>query len=102
MSDSVLSLKQAVNSRLGKNHLDTFYPPQFVWNDLAFLRSLPATEIQSALCELIKNVLAIVPQHYTELAALLDASADYPQEHYLRFIELCLEAKGAVMQNDPF
>lgn len=102
MSDSVLSLKQAVNSRLGKNHLGTFYTPQFVWNDLAFLRSLPASEIQSALCELIKNVLAIVPQHYAELASLLDASANYSQEHYLRFIDLCVAAKGAVMQNDPF
>ncbi len=101
MSDSVLSLKQAVNTRLGKNHLGTFYTPQFVWNDLAYLHTLPALEIQSALCELIKNVLAIVPQHYGELASLLDASGDYPETCYVRLIELCVAAKCAVMPHDP-
>src|SRR6266700_7604331 len=31
MSDSVLSLKQAVNTGQGKNHIGTFYKPQFIW-----------------------------------------------------------------------
>ncbi len=101
MSDSVLSLKQAVNSALGKNHLGTFYAPQFVWNDLAYLNWLPASEIQSALCEVIKNVLAICPQRYHELLSLLNPTGIYSPEQYLHFIELCVAAKSSVMQEDP-
>src|SRR6266700_1033088 len=63
MSDSCLSLKQGVNSEAGKNHFGQFYPPEFVWADLSYLRNLPTIDIRSALCELIKNVLAICPQH---------------------------------------
>jgi 3-dehydroquinate synthetase len=63
MSDSCLSLMQGVNSDAGKNHFGQFYAPELVWADLSYLRELPAIEIQSALCELIKNMLAICPQH---------------------------------------
>jgi len=41
MSDSCLSLKQGVNSDAGKNHFGQFYPPEFVWADLTYLRHLP-------------------------------------------------------------
>ena len=101
MSDSVLSLKQAVNTRLGKNHLGTYYAPQWVWNDLSYLRSLPRIEIQAALCELIKNVLAICPEHYARVASLLNPAAVYTEEQYVQFIELCVTAKCAVMRDDP-
>jgi 3-dehydroquinate synthetase len=101
MSDSVLSLKQAVNSPVGKNHLGTFYTPELVWCDLTYLRWLPAREIQSALCELIKNVVAISPEHYNELLSLLDPAGVYTPEQYLHFIELCIAAKCSVMHDDP-
>ncbi len=101
MSDSVLSLKQAVNTRLGKNHLGTYYAPQFVWNDLSYLQSLPRIEIRAALCELIKNVLAICPQHYARVASMLNPTAVYTEEQYVQFIELCVNAKCAVMRDDP-
>ncbi|WP_016908914.1 2-deoxy-scyllo-inosose synthase [Streptomyces xiaopingdaonensis] len=100
MSDSVLSLKQAVNSSCGKNHLGTFHAPVMVWNDLDFLRTLPADEIRSALCETIKNVLGIVPEHYDEVASLLRTDADYTPEVLGRFIDLCVDAKSAVMRSD--
>ncbi|MFI8106518.1 2-deoxy-scyllo-inosose synthase [Streptomyces sp. NPDC086023] len=100
MSDSVLSLKQAVNSSYGKNHLGTFHAPVFVWNHLDFLDSLPAAEIQSALCEMIKNVLGIVPERYDEVAALLRTDARYTPDVLSRFIDLCVDAKTRVMRND--
>ncbi|MEU8352604.1 2-deoxy-scyllo-inosose synthase [Streptomyces sp. NPDC048845] len=100
MSDSVLSLKQAVNSSVGKNHLGTFHAPVFVWNHLDFLRTLPADEIRSALCEMIKNVLGIVPDRYAEVAARLRADAEYTPEDIAFFIDLCVDAKSAVMCED--
>ncbi len=100
MSDSCLSLKQGVNSDAGKNHFGQFYPPEFVWADLTYLRELPTIEIQSALCELIKNVLAICPQHYDELASTLRQDGMYPEAQVQRFIALCIEAKCSVMGRD--
>ena len=101
MSDSVLSLKQAVNAGCGKNLLGTFYRPEFVWVDLAYLDTLPAREIRAGLCELIKNVLAIIPSRYHQVAGLLRPSADYSEPSYRRFLELSLEAKCSVMREDP-
>lgn len=101
MSDSSLSMKQAVNSRNGKNHLGTFYAPVFVWNQLEFLDSLPSEEIQSALCETIKNVLCICPERYDEVAAKLRPDGRYSSDVIVDFIELCLDAKTKVMREDP-
>jgi 3-dehydroquinate synthetase len=101
MSDSVLSLKQAVNSRLGKNHLGTFHQPVLVWNHLGFLDTLPAEEIQSALCEMIKNVLGIVPERYDDVARDLRADGQYSPQTITSFIGLCVDAKTTVMRHDP-
>ncbi len=73
MSDSVLSLKQAVNSPVGKNHLGAFHAPELVWSQLDCLATLPPPQIQAALCEAIKNIVAICPQRYDEMAARLRA-----------------------------
>ncbi len=100
MSDSCLSLKQGVNSDAGKNHFGQFYAPEFVWADLTYLRELPTIEIQSALCELIKNVLALCPQYYDELASTLRQDGMYPEAQVQRFIALCIEAKCSVMGQD--
>jgi 3-dehydroquinate synthetase len=102
MSDSVLSLKQAVNSRVGKNHVGTFHTPEFVWSNVDFLDRLPVTERQAALCEVIKNVLVIRPRDYEEVAALLEPAANLTPAQYVRVIELAIEQKSAVMANDPY
>jgi 3-dehydroquinate synthetase len=101
MSDSVLSLKQAVNSGMGKNQLGMFYTPEFVWNNLAYLESLPSDEIKGALCETIKNVLVVCPERLDELARTLDARCDYTVEDYRRIIDICVEAKCSLMYDDP-
>jgi 3-dehydroquinate synthetase len=100
MSDSTLSLKQGVNSRQGKNHVGVFHPPVLVWNHLDFLETLAPEEIRSALCETVKNVLAIVPERYDELAGLLRADARYQHGAMVEFINLCVDAKTAVMAED--
>lgn len=60
--DSVLSLKQAVNGRLGKNLVGTFHAPTAVMLDLRWLTTLAPRDVRSGLCELAKNALAIVPE----------------------------------------
>ena len=102
LSDSVLSLKQAINSPWGKNHLGCFKAPVFVWGDLDNLRTLPAAEKRAALCETAKNVLAICPERYGELADLLRPEADYSDTELAWIVELCLDAKQSVMSADPY
>jgi 3-dehydroquinate synthetase len=99
-SDSVLSLKQGVNGRFGKNHAGLFKAPAFVWSHLSFLESLPPREIRAALCEVTKNALAIRPDQIPELLSIFRPHAHYSQEQLARLIELCIEAKTAIMAND--
>jgi 3-dehydroquinate synthase/2-deoxy-scyllo-inosose synthase len=101
ISDSVLSLKQAVNTSEGKNQLGAFHAPQFVWADLGYTKSLPPGEIRSALCELVKNVLTIAPERYDWAAARLRPGADYTTWELAEFVDFCVEAKQRVMASDP-
>ncbi|MGH3190966.1 MAG: 3-dehydroquinate synthase family protein [Streptosporangiaceae bacterium] len=99
--DSTPSLKQAVNSASGKNHLGTFKSPDFVWGNLDFLQYLPADQIRAGLCEAIKNVVAICPDQIQALAALLRPAADYDPAELLWVTGMCLDAKQSVMRDDP-
>jgi 3-dehydroquinate synthetase len=102
LSDSVLSLKQAINSPWGKNHLGCYKAPVFVWGHLDILRTLPAAEKRAALCETAKNVLAICPERYGEFAGLLRPGADYSDAELAWIVDLCRTAKQSVMADDPY
>jgi 3-dehydroquinate synthetase len=101
MSDSVLSLKQAVNSDVGKNHLGAFHAPELVWSQLDCLATLAPDQIRAALGEAIKNVIAICPERYGDMAARLRADAVYSQAELAWFIGMCIDAKQEVMAADP-
>lgn len=49
---------------------------------------------------MIKNVLGIVPDRYAAVAARLRADAQYTPEDIAWFIDLCVDAKSAVMRDD--
>jgi 3-dehydroquinate synthetase len=101
MSDSALSLTQAVYSKEGKRLLGTFHAPQFVWADLSYARSLPAAEIRSALCEMIKIVLAIVPARFDWAAARLRPDARYSTWELASFLAFCIDSRQRVVASDP-
>lgn len=104
MADVMPSLKQGVNTRAGKNHLGAYKAPEFVWNDLTYLRSLPPVEIRAALCEMIKFILTVPPAGpggYDEALTALHPDAQYTDEQLLNFIRLCVDAKCSVMAHDP-
>jgi 3-dehydroquinate synthetase len=101
LSDSTLSLKQAVNGNETKNVLGTYYPPKLVWSDLEIIRPLPSASIRSALCEAAKNVLAIIPERFDEFHAMARPEADYSDAEIVDIIDLCIAAKSRVMAADP-
>ena len=104
-TDSVLSCKQGVNGEptldlLIKNLVGTFKAPEFVQVYLSFWQSLAPDEIRSGLCELVKNVVAIHPHRYEEVAALLNPQARYSLDQFAQVFTRCFEAKQAVMRQD--
>jgi 3-dehydroquinate synthase/2-deoxy-scyllo-inosose synthase len=100
-ADSTPSLKQAVNSGHGKNHIGTFYPPEFVWTSTEFFEHLPPVEIRSALGEVIKAAVAITPDRIPALHDMLRPDADYTTAELAWIADLCLAAKQEVMLHDP-
>jgi 3-dehydroquinate synthetase len=100
--DSTPSLKQAVNSSCGKNHLGTFRAPVLVWVNTDILAWLPDDEIRSALCEAVKNAVAICPDQFQALRSLLRPRAGYSPEELAWVIDMSLRAKQSVMIDDPY
>ena len=104
-TDSILSCKQGVNGEstldlLIKNLVGTFKAPEFALVYLSFWQSLAPDEIRSGLCELVKNVVAIHPHCYEEVAALLNPEARYSLDEFAQVFTWCFEAKQAVMRQD--
>jgi 3-dehydroquinate synthase/2-deoxy-scyllo-inosose synthase len=99
--DSVLSLKQAVNGRLGKNLIGTFHAPTAVLLDHRWLTSLPPKEVRSGLCELVKNVLAIVPEATDRILPALVPDGQLSPESLRALVDPAIDAKLRVMDQDP-
>ena len=55
--DSSIGGKTGINSKYGKNLIGTFYQPNLVISDTAFLRSLPKREIICGYAEILKHSL---------------------------------------------
>ncbi|MCX7747711.1 MAG: 2-deoxy-scyllo-inosose synthase [Clostridia bacterium] len=102
MLDSVLSLKQAINSSYGKNLIGFFHTPDMVLANIEFLKTLPKAEIVSGMCEVVKNALTIIPERIEELCNLCNAQSAYSFKEYKFFIDISIKAKMAVMKEDPF
>lgn len=100
MHDSVISLKQAVNSASGKNLIGTFHVPQAILIDTAFLDTLEPREWRSGLVEVIKNALALRPSMLPRLRGVLRADLDFAAPDRLWLIEESIAAKLAIMRRD--
>ncbi len=101
MFDSVISTRQSANSAHGKNLLGTFYSPEAVFFDLAYLSTLPAKYAQEGLVELIKE--AFVSDDVSAVQRLRECirpNADYSMEEYRAILELALEVKLSINRSD--
>jgi 3-dehydroquinate synthetase len=101
-SDSVLSLKQAVNLEQGKNLIGMYYAPYLVYINLSFLTALPVRDIKGGLCEVIKNLVAIKPDRISEFQNILKRDNHYDNFEWERIIDFCIEAKMSVMRDDAY
>lgn len=98
--DSTISLKQAINSGYGKNHIGAYHAPQAIFTDVTFLQTLPARESRSGLCEAAKNCLAIRPQAIGAFRQLLTSASPGSAEMLRWLLDEGLAAKIAVTAQD--
>lgn len=98
--DSVISLKQAVNSNFGKNHLGLFLSPTSVYVDLKLFTSLPEREFRSGMGELAKNALAILPEFSHQIARFSRPEIRRTRRALDEMLPLAIEAKQRVMRFD--
>ncbi|MFF3500651.1 MULTISPECIES: iron-containing alcohol dehydrogenase [unclassified Streptomyces] len=99
--DSVVSVKQAVNLRGGKNLCGTYYTPSLIACDLRWLATVPHSELLTGLAEMAKNVLAITP-HMEE--TLHDALQVLPKDRTTALQQLFgigLDSKIPFLGRDP-
>jgi 3-dehydroquinate synthetase len=101
MVDSVVSRKQAVNSGHGKNAFGTYRQPELIVANTTLLETLAPVEVQSGLCEIIKNALAIDPGYLDQLLRLLRPDARYASDELTGAIEFALCSKQDVLREDP-
>jgi 3-dehydroquinate synthase/2-deoxy-scyllo-inosose synthase len=98
--DSVLSLKQAINSTRGKNHVGIYYPPAAVFTDVRVLQTLPDRELRSGLCEAAKNALAIRPSALPVLRQVLARGELSSASSLLWLLDESIKAKASVTALD--
>ncbi|MEV6769635.1 2-deoxy-scyllo-inosose synthase [Nocardia sp. NPDC051030] len=100
--DSVLSLKQAINSGVGKNHIGTFYAPTAIYTDVRLFATLSERELRSGLCEMAKNCLAIAPAMLDQLRAVVAAGELANPQALLWLLDASIAAKSSVTRHDTF
>jgi 3-dehydroquinate synthetase len=99
--DSVLSVKQAVNLRSGKNLCGTYHAPSLIACDLRWLASVPHGELLIGLAEMAKNVLAVLPQRQDAFDRALRDLPREPMGALLELLDIGRVAKAPYLQRDP-
>jgi 3-dehydroquinate synthetase len=98
--DSTISLKQAINSTRGKNHIGTYHVPECVITDVKLMQTLPEREIRSGVSEAIKNCFALRPEDISEMQTLLASGQFTSPEALLWLLERGIQAKVAATRGD--
>ena len=100
--DSVLSLKQAVNSDYAKNAIGLYHKPTAIYSSLEFFNTLNQKDIRSGLCETVKNALCILPSSIPALNNNLVGALNLDKEAMKLIKDVSIFAKRNVMINDKF
>ncbi|MDD3296587.1 MAG: 3-dehydroquinate synthase [Candidatus Omnitrophica bacterium] len=101
-ADSCIGSKTSINFEDSKNLIGTFYPPDFIYIDSGFCRTLTEDYFNSGLGEIIKFHLMSDSKGYTLLKEYL-SSSDLRDEGLLKkIILLTLGIKRSYFESDEF
>lgn len=99
VSDGILSLKQAVNGRSGKNQVGLYHKPRAFLCDVKWLSTLSPSMFHAGWVEAAKNALA----YDLELKPLLESVLPYQLDTRMlpSLIKRLIDSKTQVMKDDP-
>jgi 3-dehydroquinate synthase/2-deoxy-scyllo-inosose synthase len=98
--DSVLSLKQAVNSDYAKNAIGLYHKPTAIYSSLEFFNTLSIKEIRAGLCETAKNALCILPSAISDLNERLIDAINLDEGAMELIKDVSIKSKQKVMIDD--
>jgi 3-dehydroquinate synthetase len=100
-TDGVLSNKQAVNGKYGKNHFGLYHAPVFAWVDTRYTETETAKYRNSGIVEGIKNGLIDQPGLIPYLEASIKPGGTYsPRENHDLIYKLII-SKLEILKKDP-
>lgn len=105
--DSSVGGKVAVNHKLGKNMIGSFYQPKIVIADISVLNTLPLRQLKTGLAEIVKyafiedtcacnekyNLIDFLEKNHSNIMKLLP-------ETLTNLIEICVNLKASVVSQD--
>ena len=100
MVDSSLGGKTGVNTKKGKNLIGTFYQPEFIFVDTAFLDTLPFEEYQSALSEVVKYGIIYDKKFFEYLEKNAEKILNRDKRVLKNVIFNCLSIKSRIVEKD--
>ena len=100
-TDSVLSNKQAINGRSGKNLFGLYHAPLFIWADTHYLASEPLTSRRSGIVEGIKNGFIADPAFLTYLESVLEPEHQYDDNQRHALVRRLILSKLPILRRDP-
>ncbi|MFD9948499.1 iron-containing alcohol dehydrogenase [Nonomuraea sp. NPDC059023] len=98
--DAVISEKQAVNLRRGKNLFGAYLIPSLIACDLAWLETVPDDQMLTGLAEMAKNVLAAVPHDAGDFLAAVVQRRESPDRALSTLLRIGVEAKTPLLAID--
>ena len=82
-ADAAIDFKQAINSRIGKNHMGSYYPASTILVDPSLLKTLPIRHVRNGLAESIKHAIT---QDEKLFNYLFDYTDDVTDERFLHTV----------------
>ena len=100
-TDSVLSNKQAINGRSGKNLFGLYHAPLFIWVDTHYLASEPLLSCRSGIVEGIKNGFIADPPFLAYLESVLEPEHRYDVNQRHGLVRRLILSKLPILRRDP-
>ena len=100
-TDSVLSNKQAINGRSGKNLFGLYHAPLFIWADTHYLASEPLPSRRSGIVEGIKNGFIADPPFISYLESVLEPEHRYDDSQRHGLVRRLILSKLPILRRDP-
>ncbi len=100
-TDGMLSNKQAVNGKFGKNHFGLYHTPLFSWTDTRYPETEPLRFKKSGIVEGIKNGLIDQLEFIPYLEKAIQKNGDYSAQ---QLADLCFKliiSKLEILKKDP-